>query len=443
MNTVESKNTGDTYLDEESFYAIHNALGNSEAKMITLGAIALHEGAPLIKSEIHNDVIARQGPVPAWKLAHGVPFQYCQSTLNPNGLLVQSEREGKKTPKLVPAFEISPFGAKWGMSYTGAVAPWSIEHDDISLFQLFGATNTTGSLRSPEVRHRIWTEIVTSSNDPSYNQIINAIANEEISPMTIYEAIHNMVRIGLMKAISVYDKDFDPRLEIVSPYYAKSSIAFSQLNHLTQLNYHALQNLSESGISKPKLSEIVETAILIDPSIDTANFRSRIMHGLTKKNQSTYGLKALDREGLEQNQKSKLTVESELLLAVQSLLDLMDNARQPKFRDSFITKAKQFLSNPPQVAALMKKAKDNSPYQRGHEEGSLAVSSKILSILSILGETSLMDIQDMLQEQGEYYSILTLRTALNHLVQSTKIVESIHSITSNRKRPIKHYNLAS
>ena len=135
---------------EKRFEAIFAAIGNSEAKCLTL--LTLSE-KPLTAFELHHKFLEESGGV--WKTDRKTPAAYCFNTLVPIGLVVEVDILHYESKVWVSGFRLTEAGIKYGQP----IAAFLLEKSSnlpYSLLEIFGQTaKCSGKTRSVLNRARI------------------------------------------------------------------------------------------------------------------------------------------------------------------------------------------------------------------------------------------------------------------------------------------------
>ena len=158
-------------LSDEQLGNLISSLGNHEAKAITL--LVMRHDTIYTRNDLHRILISVQGGRPGWRMGDSIPFQYCQDSLSPIGLVAKEvlETEGLTTY----GYMITEFGTKVGVPFAGYMLNFSKRHPTVSLIDIFGATQSPSKIReledqdiefkkrAPITRLKIFRQLLTSS----------------------------------------------------------------------------------------------------------------------------------------------------------------------------------------------------------------------------------------------------------------------------------------
>ncbi len=158
-------------LSDEQLGNLISSVGNHEAKAITL--LLMQPDVIYTQRDLFRIIINAQGERPGWRMHSSVPFEYCQNSLSPIGLVAKEvlEREGLTTY----GYLITEYGIKVGVPLAGYMLDFSQKYPDFSLIDIFGATQSSSQTkelpdqgiefkkRAPITRLKIFWELLTSS----------------------------------------------------------------------------------------------------------------------------------------------------------------------------------------------------------------------------------------------------------------------------------------
>lgn len=433
-------------LSEENFYSLHNALGNSGAKMVTLGALALHPELATGALYMGDEITALQGNASGWpNFTHENAVGYCKATLEPIGTVVRTTATGRRGFPIA-AYQASDFGTRWGMAYIGAVAPWDLDTDH-SLYALFGKTATTGSVRATEVRHKIWQSLTTVSGTIGYEDIVDDVLGltPDMNRQTVSDAIADLARSKLVRVTSVFSDDFDPQIQIVKPEYDHHTLTFDELKPETKAHYGAIKALRDSGNVRPLVSEVVERIRAAHPELNPAKVRRFIITAINSTSgdtQTRIGVKLIDRKGIPVRKRTNIEVDPGAREEIADLLDRLDQVRNPKHTNKLRKEAQRVLNTPGLVFRLMEKAAADSPYKRIAVAGAESYHQAVRKILCDIGEVTTRQVHDLLSEQGNPRSLESIRQTLESLLDNDEVIVELRPISATRTKLVRHYRIS-
>src|SRR3989344_5311749 len=129
-------------LSDEELGNLISAVGNHEAKAITLGLML--PGNTYSAYQLYKGIIGLQGEDMGWNISDRVPFGYCQSTLYPIGLVAQELID----PDLkTVGFMKTSRGRNEGDALAGLTLDFSLRYPEFSLQDFFGNTASSSKLQ--------------------------------------------------------------------------------------------------------------------------------------------------------------------------------------------------------------------------------------------------------------------------------------------------------
>jgi len=153
-------------LSDEELGNLISAIGNHEAKAITLGL--MKPGTIYSVSPLRNTVIQAQGDNIGWAVHTSGPFRYCQDSLAPIGLVAQ---EIINPDMSIHGYVKTEYGRNIGDPLVGLLLDFSLKYPDYSLTDFFSVTTSSSidremdrasfKKRSPTTRIKLFWEILT------------------------------------------------------------------------------------------------------------------------------------------------------------------------------------------------------------------------------------------------------------------------------------------
>ena len=318
---------------EKRFEAVFSAIGNSEAKCLTL--LCLSQG-PLTKDDLHRKFLAESGNI--WKTNRAIQAQYCQETLIPIGLVAEADTLYYEASEYVTGFRLTEAGQKYGQPIAAYLLEKSTQQP-YSLLEIFGPTaKGSGNTRSVLTRARLL-EVLASMNDVS--RTIDLSNQLGVHPAVIGKHLVHLSQLGLVEYEAVNSE---------KPGYAKYTLS---------------QNAKESGVrpvlSYPRLTKEVYQLLLSQKTVDNSylvqvlknNYPNSAVESL--RSQISVVLTGLTKQGICQ---PDLFVVGK----IQSQVQITDSGKQVV--SEIILPAKEALAENHQLLFQMKQI----PWQNYAEE---------------------------------------------------------------------------
>ncbi len=198
---------------EQAFYTFLNYVGNHELKLLTGAIILTNPDTPHSATTLCQGLIDGQGKEEAlaWNIKPPTPKKYCERSFIPSDFVTATEVEGKRG-KLVPAYQADPTNLDAKLATIGTLFGWSLEHLDWSLQQTLGVTNAREQIRTPEMRHRMYTEL---PSDPMADMYASFAARGPAYLESLELQITRMRELGLVTVKNTLDiaHDKEPDLQ--------------------------------------------------------------------------------------------------------------------------------------------------------------------------------------------------------------------------------------
>lgn len=222
---------------ENRFEAVFSAIGNSEAKCLTLLCLSQ---SPLTGQDLHNRFLALSGKV--WKTDRKLQANYCVATLIPIGLVVEADTLYHGSMEYVAGFRLTNEGTKYGQPIAAFLLEKSQEFP-FSLLKIFSQTSTgPGETRSVINRVKILEYLYQEDEVSRQVDIINQIVLNQHSAGS---HLTHLAELGLIEysSVSSEDEGFDTR--ILSPEAQKEDV--KTVAYRPKLTFDVAQILFESG----------------------------------------------------------------------------------------------------------------------------------------------------------------------------------------------------
>jgi len=177
---------------EKRFEAIFAAIGNSEAKCLTL--LCLSESPVSPRDLYHQFTTQNNG---SWEPNKSTPAEYCEQTLVPIGLVAYADVIRQGTLEHTTGYRLTVAGKKFQ-----PISAFLTEKScglPYSLIEIFGATHTRGKSRSAINRSRIM-EFLSSNPNAKVIDIAKSIG---ISPGLVGNHLRHLSKLGILEFSSI------------------------------------------------------------------------------------------------------------------------------------------------------------------------------------------------------------------------------------------------
>lgn len=411
-----------------------SSVGNNEAKAMTL--LIMQHDRIYSGSELFREFIGAQGEKVGWRPNKSIPFQYCQDSLSPIGLVAKEAIDEQLTTW---GYGITPLGEREGKALIGLLLDFSEEHPELSLLQVWGSTNSPSKSkyiqtsegeaeyknRAPITRLKIFWELVTRQLPIRTRDLANAIGEDESKighhlDQLLKSNIISYETIGSDQPYAFYK--LSKERPINPPKQYKTS------PFLTKQIYDLFLNSDPS--KQIAREEIADSLIQTTPKIEKVDKKSlqrtisSICSYLAKENylkQVKYGRDLQSEITLSDQQKATL-------LELVTLIDRFQR-QDSKILEEGRRKAMVIINNPERVANLMKKAKENSG-----NANKLPIEEHANYFLSLIQDhtgstnTDLYNLQDRKP-----------KLAKGSIRGITQLLEKKNKVTVSREKNQKHF----
>lgn len=223
---------------KERFNAVFAALGNSEAKCLTL--LSLSEG-PLTRDALHAKFTEVSSGV--WQTNRGSQTEYCYNTLIPIGLVAEADTLYFGATEYITGYRLKPAGQKFGQPIAAHLLAQSATLP-YSLLEIFGQTSKgRGESRSVLNRAKIL-ELLSNEEGLTARDIANRLSIHEAS---VGRHLMGFSKLGLTEGATVTESGRRIVSEIISPI---RSVLVGDERLLSQWQSINWQKCAEQGIEK-------------------------------------------------------------------------------------------------------------------------------------------------------------------------------------------------
>lgn len=426
-------------LPDEEMGNLVSSVGNNEAKAITL--ILMRNGNVYDKKGLHKEILNAQGKNKTWDIGHSATFDYCSETFSPIGLVA---KEALDFDLSVYGYAITDKGKELGIPLAGLLLDFSQRHN-VPLVLLLGATQSPSKKkiaqtekgkstdiefkkRAPSTTLKIFYELITSPDLPIGEEELGRRIGEG-NPSAVLEHLRRLAQLGVVQyeatganePYSCYKLSSEiPEEEL--PVYGESPI-------LTQAVFDILLRYSKEY---PDQFLTREDAYNLLPQErkdkwGKNNLKNALSQTLSLLNE--HGFAVVEKFHLGKQSEINITDEQRIMLT--EFLEIMYRFqnRDPEILEKGKMLAEGIITNPQEIASLMKRAKEAS--RQANTSPSEETQARILSIISAHPGITNKEIQILLrQNYGKELGIVSARE-LSHLLigKGDTRVEKVGSVS--------------
>lgn len=192
-------------LSDEEMGNLLAAIGNNEAKALTL--IAMKRGSIYTPKRLRKAVWEIQGDKKGWPISDMAVLGYCRFSFEDIGLVAKSVSDSIRGTW---GYIKTDYGEEQGDALAGLLLDFSLNHEGVSLYQIFGATQSTSEerevdssagktefkTRSPLRRLRVLWELVTSEGQMSVTTLSKLLdenpdmINAHLERLSVFNLVH-------------------------------------------------------------------------------------------------------------------------------------------------------------------------------------------------------------------------------------------------------------
>lgn len=399
-------------LPESRLYELISAIGNHEGKALLLLSLAHQpENSYFSQIELHNLLQNLPGADDVYLGKDTNKMGWCKNSLEPIGMVAKADYGP------ILRFGISEEGKELGVPLAALLLDFSHRHK-ISLFDLFGATVSTGGKRSPEVRIKIIEELLTSPNGANLEDLVQATGVTD--QVTIGKQLRKMSVAGLLNyddwdesksivTFSLIDEDYKPKrsslwrkLVIECLESTESPDRSEIINYIrTNAPQDELEGKSDSDLSKVTSSTIF----------------SLEKHGIIKSSENRKRYNGIVRVSLSEDQ---ARMWSELLNSLH-----LFTSQEPKLIEDLNLRAKKILIDQEFIKNALNSAAEASPYAQNGSQKSVA--GLILRTFVETGDNQPQSVRDIVEGikevTGRTLSHNGVQRVLKGLIEKGRVVE--------------------
>lgn len=349
-------------ISDEEIGDLISAIGNSEAKAITLG---LMQSSTLYSMQDANLMVsAAQGQFKGWKQGTSTPFDYMSHAFAPVGLVAQEVTISNELETV--GFVKTLKGENYGDVLAGLLLDFSLRHPEISLGDLFGsmsskylrvdATNTDQRNRAPILRFKIFWELVSQPGLITETSVSRQVQK----PPSIVRP--HLVDLAEKGVIAYSSQDISKPFSLYSLYPLHPDAdptVFQRKKSSSQVVYDALRANPEKKWTSAELVEYCLSVEDPDGKLNKKSYATRVRGILGHLIKGGY----VDMQN-STNERSSVNLSDDqraMLIELVTMIDSFQNldSRTLQYGRTRLT---EILSDSRTVAELMVKSKEHSPY---------------------------------------------------------------------------------
>ena len=422
---------------EEVVFRYLDGVGNHEAKNLLATVVLADPQRDFTGATARYELNARQGNHPVWPVVPSGAKQYFERSLEPIGAVVKTRIPSRGS--FVDAWHASEEYRDTRLALAGFISDWSLRWPEISVQQVFGSTSSRSEIRSPEIRSQMYWGLLTGSEGITFGDLAASLYH---SNYPVEASLHNQIRamrdLGILAVATKHTK-YNPLLEIERTDYFHKAIEFDNTLPETRALYNAIQGQEPGG--RFTVNELVTLAQKLDPSINTVKLRQRIING-TRDRRAFPGLKMIENGYKTTSAESVVSLTPSVVEPISELMEGLEAIRSGKNVAENIDKARAIIATPADFAALMTKARDNSPgYASKSAEHTL--DTQLLSVIQKLGGATVKAARgQMIDQYDRQLDAGTISSRLRGLVRAGKLTVEKTAMESHSVRVRNHYILA-
>lgn len=402
-------------VSDQELSSLIAAGGNSEAKILTF--FSMEPDIIYAGPDLYFSLMALQGARPGWRMGSGVPFDWCEDSLAPVGLVTQEVLDSNLNTM---GYIKARYGEEVGTPLFGLLADISSRQERVALYNLFGATQSGFQItsapieegvddkkRSPATRINIF-RALSHLSSPLREADLAIESGED--RVTLRDHLPTLSRFGLLQydsvnqgtPVTVYSLR-DERPPVLPSRYTKGSLL-----HTQQIYEHLLAGGAEK---RWRLDEIIK---IVDPDDPTLNrLRSEVSGTLAHLERTGY----VEMGQFHYNKYSEIEFTESQQMLFREITNTLSRfqAGDREIWQYGIEQAAYIRNHPEIVARLMEKARIASP--SANRQNSRDTESIIRSIVHDNPEINTTGVFEIFQSVNT--RALT-RTRIEQLLTSLK-----------------------
>ena len=412
------------WLSDEELGNLISAIGNHEAKAITLG---LMKPKTVYSSRgLHRAVLQSQGNKTGWKVNGRTPFQYCRDSLAPIGLVAQ---EVLNTDTSTYGYIKTEYGATTGDALTGLLLDFSLRYPDYSLIDLLGDTaspsktqdseGTSFKKRGTTARIKLFWEILTSDLPI---RVADLTEGTKVDNASVGKHLFNLSENGVISYESV-------KLDEPRAFYSVSGTAppnkpepASRLITFTEFVWQLMKSAPDKKWTIEKMTEEYKKGLEgTGSTIKDSSVKNAIARVMSHLIRTGY----LKTEKFNSKKQSEVSINHAQRIMILDLISLIDSfqTQEATILEQGIRLKSKILSDPEKVSKLMAKAKEHSFYAQSNpiEE----TTRQILYIISSHPNCTSETIYEELSKERRRLSKASIRNMLRLLASNSAVQKTV------------------
>ena len=407
-------------MSDEELGNLLAAFGNHEAKALTLAL--MRPGRIYGRPDLKRILIESQGKQVMWNMNAVLPFDYCQKSLVPIGLVAKEYLDQEKG---VYGYEITDYGQEIGIPLAGHLLDFSLRHKDVSLIKLFGSTHSVskqkdmGSVsykkRSPLARFKILGEIITRELPVRIRDLEREL---DSSHQEVGRHLENLSRAGFLEFESIAAGNPYSFYKLAAEMVAEAPQPFPKEVSLSQAIWEILRDNSNIELSA---NEVTDKLIEINShyeKFDRKYLRHRVSPILTHFANLDY----LTKSGYDQRIRSSINFTKSQKQKIKELLSILYDFQNqdPTFLGRGRKLADDIVGSAGSVRLLLNKAREMSMYANiwTKEDSGLLILSLVRQDPGITNR----ELQIKMHEKGIDFISTSIRTLTRRLVKSGALI---------------------
>ncbi len=418
-----------------------SAVSFGEQRLVVLSMLAMSPSL-MSQRDMAKKMKELQEPNPGWLMSPLVAVSYCDNVFERVGAVVKKSIDSKWKGRMVDAFEVTEFGRIVGLGVAGHLMQWSLEHDELSLGEVFGTkydSDNADGVSSQWARFGIVSNLLTAADDEDIG-LVGVQGYKCLPELRKSPIVNEMQRSGLLeikRANDLSGRLIDTGSLRERRMGAKPVEGTSDEN---QAYHHVLKELRAEGTMLISAQELFERIIKEWPVLDPKSVRHNIVvrlgtHVSTEDHFVVRGPGNFQEDGHH----TIVTLKPALRSSLEELCNIILRCEDPGFVDEGIVLAQSIMADPVKVSKLMLKARKKSgfadamPKEQLHDN----IMARLKGYEGITVDELVGVIFDITNKK---YSRAAASKVLNDLVASGRAVRGLR-ILPEGGRPLKTISL--
>lgn len=418
-----------------------NGAGNHELKTVLAGIVAANPDRFFTATTAAHELNRAQGAPtqdPVWSMKPAAMIQYFDRSLEPVGSVVSGMTTGA-SGKQVKAWRSNPENIDLVHAASGLFSSWSLRWPELSVQQAYGATTSKTAVRSPVIRHRIYSALTKTDIDLSEKDVRIAIEGGGYQQEnSVSNQLRELADLGIIDLASKR-KDYDPEVRINNAEYKHVGIRFEDTIPETRALYTVI---AQNGVGRViRVNALITQAANANPNIDTVKLREQLVRGLHSASGNYPGLEKVTMDGMSEEALSLVKLTPDVKQPIAELVNGVAAIISGEANADYSQELSEILASQSDVRQLVWKAKQNSHVKTGHDEGSDKLRDQLKSIITNSEPITAAEARAILKDQyGRRVTTAFVRTVLNELADKNAATKGTNVQHAHSTRKLNKYS---